>query len=126
MSLVLGVPALYSLSHCPIRVNLVFILGPLVIGSWLKCLLNHSFAFAFVGHYILASTYSFHKNLITRLSAVWFPPHRVSSFSFTQRLVSTSVMYATLVACDFLSLFWPTFFIDTDSNDPSRFPQMRA
>ena len=78
MSIIFFLPSIYSLSYCSLRFNVWTMVVVSVIGAWVECFINHSFVFAFVGSYIIGISYSLIKNIVTRISSVWFAPHRVS------------------------------------------------
>ena len=62
-----------------IKYSLVIALITLIIGSWLRILINFSFSFAFVGQLIAGIAYSIVRTALTQLSAHWFRPSQVGS-----------------------------------------------
>ncbi len=77
MSIVFFVPSTYALSYLSIRFSIWVIVIVTVAGSWLACLINSSISFAFAGRLVFAINFPFAKNIITRISSIWFAPHKV-------------------------------------------------
>ena len=98
-NLVVGIPISYCLSYYSIRTNVLLMMLLGVTGSWVRCLVNSSFYFAFIGQYVLGASFSFYRGLVTRISSIWFPPE--------MRATSTAIMFTCLLTADTLSIFQP-------------------
>ncbi len=118
MNLVLGVPLTYVLSYNSIRLNIFLLTMFNVLGVWLRCLVNQSFWFAFLGHYMLGVSFSFYRSIPSRLSSIWFASEK--------RAYSSSFMFAFLLSADTLSLYLPNLVIDRDIISIDQYPHYRA
>ena len=113
MGIIFFLPSIYCLSYCSVRFNIWTIVLLSVLGAWIECFINHSFIFAFIGSYIIGASFAYLKNIVTRISSIWFAPNQVS-LCLLQRVIATSVMYSILFSVDLLSLNYPIIFLSVD------------
>lgn len=117
-NLVVGIPISYCLSYYSIRTNVLLMMLLGVTGSWVRCLVNSSFYFAFIGQYVLGASFSFYRGLVTRISSIWFPPE--------MRATSTAIMFTCLLTADTLSLFLPTYILPLSNNSQTDYPALSS
>ncbi len=75
--LVMSIPSSMLLEARGVKCSLAIAGAFLVVGAWLRVLINTSFTFAFVGQYLASCSYPFLLNSATKISAHWFTPTHV-------------------------------------------------
>eukprot|EP00347_Sterkiella_histriomuscorum_P005469 403356498 len=118
MYLPLNFPSVYALDKLGLRWGVLIGIALTALGLWVRCLINHSFAWVIVGQTILAIAQPFTYNAPAKLSANWFgEKERVYATSFGANASTFGIA---------AGFFLPSVFISDDISQSEDFVRQQT
>jgi MFS family permease len=107
--IILNFPSNFLITKWGTKLSICLGVISVVLGSWIRCLLNYWFYWTIVGMFFLGIAQMLLSNSMVNLSNTWFHPH--------ERIIMTSLANIFSFAGNIGGFYIPIIWVNTDETD---------